>query len=251
MTILFYPDPINAECKLYHHLRNIGVQFHNDISQPYDLIFYWSYHKEVREHDAWLTEQHAKQAVINYGCNDIRKTRLHEVFETGLIIDPATYKGMAVEKGNGQCSKDERLVECPMPPRADRIYLRYIDTFKQDEYNSYYIDYRLFYFGCISFVCRKKRYTTIFDRKNYEWEAIPKFFIPTNIINYIENKCRLFGFDCGEIDLLQDTDGRYYVIDLNNVSGIAYNWNQPQQYDIRRYYEDALDNWLRIISRLP
>ncbi|GEM_PF-5731170 len=235
MTILFYPDPLNQDCKLFQHLRNINVEFHNDPTKPYDICFYWSYHKTV-------APKIEIPNAINAGCYDITKTRINTIFDN-LIIDPFTYVGKAVKKGDGQCSKDEILVNCPLKTKDNNsIYLRHIDTFE----DGMFTDYRIFYFGAISFICIKRRFGGEFSRKEYNWVEMQLNCIPKKKRNEIEYKCKKFGFDCGEIDVLRDVNtDEFFVIDLNNVSGIAYNWNYPEQERIRKRFENNLFNFLQ------
>lgn len=218
MTILFYPEAINEQCKLYHTMEQYGIEFHNDLTKPYDIAIYWSYHKSVAQHGV-------SEWFYNYGCTDVSKTRIDNVFKTNLIVNPETYTGKVVRKTEDQCSLDEVVIDCPAPSETGYIYRRFINTFEDNKPT----DLRMFYFGSVFFICKKTYLGDMFDRHNYVWELVTNDVIPQLKRLEIISNCYRMGFHIGEIDILRDSNsGECFVIDINNVSGIAYNWNYPE-----------------------
>lgn len=69
---------------------------------------------------------------FNYLCPDVSKSHVARVFEASfgypLSIDPMTWNGPAVEKGELNGAHDGRIVECPTRPLPGRHYQRLIDT---------------------------------------------------------------------------------------------------------------------------
>ena len=238
MTILFYPDPLNQNCKIHQHLLQLEISFHNDIYKPYDIFIYWSYHKAKAELDEF-TRTHKG---LNKGCDDISKTRINDFFDN-INVNPETYEGLVVRKTEGQCSLDETVMQCPTPKQDGYVYRKYIET----KVDGMFVDYRLFYFGGIKFICIKRNPGPMFSRQSYTWHPMEIDCIPKAKRDEIEDKCKAFGFDIGEVDVLKDVNtGLFYVIDINNVSGLAF-WNAYQYGWMRMLFTEAMDNYFKEI----
>lgn len=73
---------------------------------------------------------------FNFACTDISKSRVAAVFENvfgyPLAVDPRTWRGDAVEKGEENGAHDGRIVRCPRAPRPGRVYQRLVDTVRGD-----------------------------------------------------------------------------------------------------------------------
>lgn len=237
MAILFHPDPLTEVCKLYPVLKGLGIDFHNYKTKPFDLFIYWSYHKSIAEQDEFTLVTSG----LNKGCFDVSKTKINEVFDN-IIVNPETYSGVVVRKTELQCSLDEVVLQCPTTKQDGYIYRKFIDTFENEKPT----DLRLFYFGEIKFICKKTYLGAMFDRHNYIWEPQPLFTIPIWKRQEIETKCKSYGFDIGEIDVLKDSNtGECFVIDINNVSGIAYNWNFKEYKWLRNLFEKETDKYFK------
>ena len=69
---------------------------------------------------------------FNYGCADITKSRVAEVFAEvfgyPLALDPEVGVGLAVEKGEGNGVHDGRVIQLPARRRPGRAYQRLIDN---------------------------------------------------------------------------------------------------------------------------
>ena len=232
MRILFYPEPITPNCRLWFSLTELGIGMTNDPTQPHDYFVYWSYHKTKAEQDDIVKNSNC----LNKGCYDITKTRVNNIFDN-IIVDPGTFNGLMVRKSEDQCSKDDKMVKGPIQREPGYIYRKFIDTRVDD----YYIEYRLFYFSEIKFIIIKKN-RQLFSKDDYVMESQPLSVIPVTKRVEIESSCRKFGFDFGEIDVLRDVDGQFYVVDLNNIAGYALAWfksgeiKETYNENVRRYF---------------
>ncbi|MBK6705811.1 MAG: hypothetical protein IPG56_20025 [Caulobacteraceae bacterium] len=69
---------------------------------------------------------------FNFGVGDVSKTNVARVMEEAfgypLAIDPLTFVGEAVEKGEGNGLHDGRLVTAPLSPAPGKAYQRVINT---------------------------------------------------------------------------------------------------------------------------
>ncbi len=203
-VVLFYPDRLRGHSKINLALKALGIHHHNDKDARHDLSFFWSYNGTGAANGSF-------EGMVNSGCTDVSKTRVAKVFDD-IIVDPETYRGPVVRKTENQCDRDETLVMCPAPREDGYIYRRLIDTREGDEY----VDYRLYWFDGPKYMTKRYKHEAL-SKKYHRWEHVPLSLISSWKMAQITKGCKGFGFDYGEIDLLYD--GRWYVIDLNNVAG--------------------------------
>lgn len=236
MIILFYPDlprPIN---RLYHVLLDLGIKFHNNTSLPYDVAFFWTYEDKM-EPDSFIKGIDC----INKGCFDVTKTRVNNIFDD-IIVDPEIYEGLVVRKSERQCSLDEKIIICPSKKEEGFVYRKYIET----RTDNAYVDYRIFYFGEIKFIVSKWNYGGIFKRENHIWHLEPLSILSPDKIRSIEDGCKNFGFDFGEIDLLKDVhNNNFYVVDLNNIAGMAASWITEDMRYLREMYKEHFNEFIQ------
>ncbi len=212
MNILFYPDRVDDDriSRMYRILRGCDdISFCNDPSKPHDLHIFWSYtpHSIVPD-DVTLNSPD----VINRGCWDISKVRVDKVFDSGLI-HPMFYRGLCVEKADLQGKhRYHRLVRCPVKPKDGYVYQKYYI----DKEGHLYISYRVYYAGGITHVVRYYK-KDLFKTQNVRAELVDKreVFTRTQEDDFI-NRCTVFGFDLGEVDVVMD-EGVPVVVDINNV----------------------------------
>ena len=236
MTILFYPESLRANCRLYYTCKKLGVSFHNDPFRFYDLMFYWSYHKTTCPQPELIKSS----SCVNKGCFDVTKTRVSEIFDD-IRVNPEVYVGKVVRKSERQCGMDERLLTCPTKKEDSFIYRKFIDT----RVNGKFVDYRLFYFGGDCFLVSKINRGEMFSKKDFEWGLETLTILPEGRLEEIYKSCQKFGLDFGEIDLLKDEKGKFYVIDINNVAGIARSWRTAELRQIRELYQRMFTNFLK------
>lgn len=200
---------------VYQYCDNLGIDYHNNPSMPYDIIFFWSYTKTTTVQDDFIKKS---PRVINRGCYDVTKSRVEEIFNTGIFINPEIHEGECVRKSQSQAAHDGVVIKCPHKPEEGFIYQQIIDT-KNGRGN--YIHYRVFYSGQIDYVLKKES-SDMFDVDNslvsVEMIELKEVF-SRHQIKYINDKCKLFGLDFGELDVLKDAGNEIYVIDVNNVAG--------------------------------
>jgi len=216
MNILFYPDRLdnyNRYSRVLRILENCDwVKFHNNPGKPYDLHIFWSYtRKQITPPKLTLSDK----TVLNRGCWDISKQKVNDIFND-ISVDPRKHQGNCVEKREYQGGhKFHSIVECPTEPRNGYIYQKYID----DTEEGLFIRYRIFLMGGVITHVNKRYEKDRFNTSTVRVENIApdKFFTGSETIDILE-KCRIFGIDFGELDLLID-EGRKVVIDVNNLVG--------------------------------
>lgn len=157
----------------------------------------------------------------NFACTDVSKSHVAAVFERvfgyPLTIDPATWEGPAVEKGEDNGAHDGRLVQCPCPALPGRVYQRVIDTVDGD----HVVDLRT---PCVDgrpvMVFVKRR--PVVDRfANYNTSVAlsrPDDHFSAAELVTIGRFCAAMKLDWGGLDILRDkADGRLYVVDVNKT----------------------------------
>ena len=157
----------------------------------------------------------------NFACTDVSKTHVARVFEEvfgyPLTVDPANWRGPAVEKGEDNGAHDGRLVQCPCPALPGRVYQRVIDTVDGD----HVVDLRTpCVGGAPALVFIKRR--PVQDRfANYNSSVAlhrpEDLFSPAELAT-IGRFCAAMKLDWGGLDILRDkADGRLYVVDVNKT----------------------------------
>jgi hypothetical protein len=152
--------------------------------------------------------------VINRGCWDITKGKVNNIFKD-LFVDPLTHDGICVEKLDLQGShKNHRIIKCPAKPREGYVYQKYIEN----KVDGLYIKYRVCYADGVKLVIKKYN-KSAFSSDYIINEIIPKEYILTGEQEEILNiKCKEFGVDFGELDIMI-YEGEPVVIDVNNIVG--------------------------------
>jgi hypothetical protein len=158
---------------------------------------------------------------FNFRCTDISKGHVAAVFARvfgyPLAIDPAVWRGPAVEKSEANGAHDGRIVQCPCEPVAGKVYQRLIDTVDAD---GLACDLRTHVVGGrILAVWVKHRPAA--DR-----------FLPPNLTVVRRRPEEIFtaaerasilafvaamGADWAALDILRDRDRRIYVVDVNKT----------------------------------
>lgn len=210
-TLLLYPD-VTRGGRVPNMCKELGFDYHNDPSLPYDLIFYWSYHGVRRPLDEFLTNVDC----INKGCWDISKTKVNDVFND-ISIDPETFSGVCVSKLENQGTHSGRLEQCPTKRERGRIYQKFI----VDKEDDLYVKYRIYYADGIDFILKQCK-PSLFGSDYQVNEAVPKerFFSSEEEVVFVD-KCKAFGVDFADIEFIMD-EGKPVFIDINNVAGPRY-----------------------------
>lgn len=216
--ICFYPRKPRSYYAIWPVCQLADVKIVDDPADA-DLHFFF----EDREFRTAPLGAPTNRPAFNIGCHDIRKSVVSrvfgEVFGYSLAIDPATHRGLAVEKSELNGKHDGRIVECPIAaPRNDRAYQRLIDnTFDGRDY----IDIRTpVVGGKAPFVYLKRRTRDLrFTNDNHRVDIAPTAaMLSITEQEKIAEFTRAMGLDFGGLDILRDRqDGRIYIVDANKT----------------------------------
>lgn len=158
---------------------------------------------------------------FNFRCTDISKSRVAATFEHvfgyALAIDPRAWTGDAVEKSEENGRHDGRITICPTDPRPAKVYQRLIDTIDAD---GLACDLRTHCIGGrVVAVWRKRRLP---EARFLPPNRIVSSHAPNEIFSAAE--CALIerflgemGADWCGLDILRDSDGRIYIVDVNKT----------------------------------
>lgn len=158
---------------------------------------------------------------FNFACTDVSKSHVARIFEQvfgyPLTIDPTSWRGPAVEKGEDNGAHDGRLVDCPCPVQPGRVYQRVIDTADGD----HVVDLRTPCVGGSPVLVFVKR-RPVRDRfANYNSTVAltrPEDYFTPEELATIGRFCAAMNLDWGGLDILRDrADGRLYVVDVNKT----------------------------------
>ena len=172
---------------------------------------------------------HAKR--FNFACTDVSKSRVAEVFEQvfgyPLAVDPQSWSGPAVEKGELNGVHDGRVVQCPTTPQPGKTYQRLIDTAEGD----YSYDLRTPCVGGRPVVVwvKRKPLDNRFSIHNLAVMAqAPETVYSPRELKQIARFAAAMGLDWGGLDILRDgPSGRIYIVDVNKTDVgpvIALSW---------------------------
>lgn len=169
---------------------------------------------------------------FNFGCTDVSKSHVAEVFEEifgyPLSQDPETAVGAIVEKSEKNGVHDGAIVTAPLTPRPGYVYQRLVDTTDDD--------------GC----CQDLRTPCVGGEPVLVWVKTkaaggrfaihnrhvslrePQAVFSTDELATIRRFNARMGLDWGGLDILRDRhDGRIYVVDVNKTDVgpiIALSW---------------------------
>lgn len=230
-TVLSYPDVIEPGAVLYKICDRLGYRLTQDPTEAADVIINWE-DCSFRKAYTVLEERSRRQRILNLGCTDISKRRVEEihqaVFGYGLAVDPLRHQGPCVKKSNLNAAHDGMIIQCPIDTVDDAyVYQKVIDN-RPDELHVE--DIRVPVFGEIIPFCYLKRrpIETRFSNENRtarlsEVDSV----LSKRDVQLILELCRRIGLDYGELDVLRDkTDGRLYVVDVNNTP-----WGPPNHLE--------------------
>lgn len=158
---------------------------------------------------------------FNRDCLDVSKTRVAQVFEATfgypLLLDPRTWHGPAVEKGEKNGAHDGRIVACPMHPLPGKVYQRLIDTVEDGEAH----DLRTPCVGgepVLVFVKRRPGCDRFANYNSSVTLAAPADIFSAPELAAIRAFVAAMRLDWGGLDILRDRrDGRLYVVDVNKT----------------------------------
>ncbi len=216
--ISFFPRKPRSYYAIWPVCQLADVKIVDDPADA-DLHFYF----EDREFRTAPLRAPSNRPAFNIGCHDIRKSVVSRVFEEtfgySLKVDPATHRGLAVEKSELNGKHDGRIVSCPIiEPCSDRVYQRLVDnTFDGREF----IDIRTpIVGGKAPFVYLKRRTRDLrFSNDNHRVDIVPTdAMLSSQEQAQIAQFTSAMALDFGGLDVLRDReDGRIYIVDANKT----------------------------------
>lgn len=217
-TILCYPEKPVYRHALYQICGFNGFTITNKV-QKADAIIHFE-DTTYRKNDPVLTELNKKHTVINYRCGDISKKTVDEfhkkTFGYGISVNPLTHKGIYVKKGDINSLHNGTILTKTERPEPGYVYQLLVNNRIGDEL----IEFRVPIIGGIPFVYVKHRPLDGRFKSKNKRVTITK---PEDVFTPDEHKkilefCRLIGLECGEMDVLRDSDTKQlYIIDVNNT----------------------------------
>jgi len=170
---------------------------------------------------------------LNFGVGDVSKTCVARVMETAfgypLAVDPTTFIGEAVEKGEGNGLHDGRLVMCPTQPAPGKAYQRVIKTERDD---GWAYDLRT---ACVArkpvvVFLKRKPAAARFSIQNTSVDVKrPDEIFSADELRQIEKFCETMQLDWGGLDILREREtGRLYVVDVNKTDtgpAVVLSWS--------------------------
>jgi len=169
---------------------------------------------------------------FNFGVSDVSKTKVAEVMEAAwgypLAIDPTTFVGEAVEKGEDNGVHDGRLVQCPTARRPGKSYQRLIKTEGAD---GWAYDLRTACVGrrpVVVFVKQKPTAARFSIQNTSVVVKMPEEVFSADEIAQLCRFCEHMDLDWGGLDVLREHEtGRLYVVDVNKTDtgpAVVLNW---------------------------
>ena len=219
-TIAFAPDRPRPWYLIWPVLRLAGAHFIDDAARA-DVVM--QFEDVTRPHPA-AAPARATGKLLNFGCNDVSKSRVAAAFEQAfgysLAVDPATYVGEAVEKSEENGAHDGRIVICPTSARAGFVYQRVVDN-RIAGRPELVEDIRTPTVGGrppVVFL-KRRRVGERFANANVEVvTARPEDVYSQAELDSIAEFARLLGLDWGGLDVLRDAnEGRLYIVDANKT----------------------------------
>ncbi len=212
-------------------LKRLGAEIHTvpDPNRLYDLVLGWhnSSQKRTPGNTARpfavklsLSAMVRKTSARHYwNCSpgiDISKRRLEDKFKTvfgrNLGINPETHTGPALEKSNENAAHDGRVVQCPLSPVAGKTYQYYVDRPEEP-----IMQWRIIVMDGKPVAAIERIMVT----KDCSSPSLKGYIIP--IAKAISRKehsqiselCREVFVECCDLDMLRDTTGKMWIVDIN------------------------------------
>ena len=248
MRLLFYPELPKKPSKMVKLLELSGIEATNHLSDSFDKVIYWSYHKTKLAPDDILIELNERYNVINKGGIDITKSRVEAVqmavFGYNSIIDPFNYDDKIVEKSEKQCGHDfHKVIDKVDKKKKGYIYCKLLDDRYDEEHFRYY---RYYVYG------NKITHTSVFimpDKYRFkgglkgERVTYPGVFgLSDADVDKVIEYCAEFGTPLTELDVIRD-DGKIYIIDVNNIPGAIIGYEKELYNQWADAFKELIEQW--------
>lgn len=218
LKIAFIPAVPRPWYMLWMSAHRADMRFVTDLAQA-NAIFYFE--DQTISTPPSLTKEQAKKS-FNFGCHDISKSKVGEVFEQvfgyALAVDPKTYPGPMAVKSETNGVHDGYEAIGPIERKDGMVYQVLVDNSVDGEWVE---DLRCpIIDGDIELIFIKRRpLTNRFANSN----ANVTLHSPDDLLSKDERvKLKRFaaamGLDWGGMDVLRNkTDGKIYVVDVNKT----------------------------------
>lgn len=161
------------------------------------------------------------ERAFNFGCLDVSKSHVAAVFEEvfgyPLAIDPETFVGPAVEKGELNGVHDGRVITCPHPRAPGKTYQKLVDT----AVGPYIHDLRTPCVGgrpAVVWIKRKPAENRFSIHNLAVTRAAPADIYSPEELELIGRFAARMGLDWGGLDILRDQpSGKIYIVDVNKT----------------------------------
>ena len=218
-TIAFYPDKPRPWYFIWPVMHVSGAKLIDDVSTA-DIVFQFD---DSTETDNAIPAVKEGARLVNFGCQDVSKTTVAEVFERAsgytLKVDPTTHQGRMVEKSEMNAAHDGRVLEGPLDvPVEGKAYQLLIDN---EIEGGLVEDLRCCLVGGRPTVVFRKRRPLERRFLNENVEVLldePANCYTADEIAVIERFAAELGLDWGGVDVLRDRmSGRIYIVDANKT----------------------------------
>ncbi len=218
-TIAFYPDRPRPWYFIWPVAHVAGARMVDDPAEA-DIVM---------QFDDTTAAHHAPPAVradsrlVNFGCEDISKSRVAAVFESvsghSLTVDPRSHTGRMVEKSELNAAHDGRVLEGPLAePVPGKTYQRLIDN---EIAGGLVEDLRCCLVGGRTVLVFRKRRPLSRRFLNENLEVLldtPANCYSPDEISVIEQFAAEIGLDWGGVDVLRDRQtGQIFIVDANKT----------------------------------
>jgi len=222
-TILFYPERPPVLFAAYDYCTFLGYVISKDPSRRFDAAVLRKNHTFA---DSAVFEPLSVplSEVINGRCLDISKRRVGRVFADlfgyELDVDPVRHTGTMVRKADANGAHNGCIIQGPISPvevDSKSVYQKLIEG--PSGRSGFFLDYRVpIHGGRIPLVYLIYRPVEArFGDFEYAEPVEPDTVFSEEEKSLMCRMAAEMNLDCGELDVLRDSDGRIYVIDVNNT----------------------------------
>ena len=224
MTILFYPDIPYKGNKIGEWMNDLNISYHNHPDREYDLAFWWSVQTK---HE--FTEPHFRAwnriDFINKKVLDVRKSVVdayhRRIFGYGLKVDPFKVRGTIIAKSETQYDKSGKIIKAPIQDKEQGVFYQKLLDCRIDK--DIIEEFRVCIFNSWAEIIIHKtiKCSDMFTNNVISSRIIDNPFSVHEIAD-IYSFCLSFGLEYGELDVLRDSDGKIYIVDVNNCPGSGF-----------------------------
>lgn len=226
VTVLCCPGRPSYYHVFYKMCALTGCKISTNPSKKCDVVF-WSHDKTFPNYFEIKPFLDAGIRVINENCSTLSKKivgeKVEEVFGYSLDVDPTTYQGSIVKKSIYNGTNTAIEMEGPnVDLKREKEYVFQKKINNQAKSEDLTLVYRVpVYAGEIPVVYLKYRpYSSRFTGYYVKVDVKqPDEVFSGDEISKILEMNKKMGIDFGECDVLRDSDGKIYIVDVNSHPG--------------------------------